>query len=381
MDKNIVKKVLTFKSGQFIFSRKFPVEKLSNSLVEARVLYSTIIDLPILPELATQIAQIEEDLIIKSIFGTAAIEGNPLTEEKVAEILSKPESGEKLKRAEKEIRNLKSAYDFIVNLQPSESFPELTEDIVKKVHRIITKDIKHEYNIPGQYRNHIVNVGNEEHGGVYIPPKILEDIRTLMREFITWINSEEVLKLEPTIRAGLAHYYLGLIHPFGDGNGRTARIVEALLLQLAGIKYIPVMLSNFYYRNMNDYFWAFSNSINNKENEITAFLSFILEGFIDSLKVIKERITFYIRKFALRDYYAYLRKTKMITQRQHDFLVILLDFLKPFILRDLFNVSPFNILYRKPSERTARRDLKKLHDEKLLLVKNGKYELNLRVLG
>lgn len=49
MDKNIVKKVLTFKSGQFIFSQKFSREKLSNSLIEARVLYNTVIDLPILP--------------------------------------------------------------------------------------------------------------------------------------------------------------------------------------------------------------------------------------------------------------------------------------------------------------------------------------------
>lgn len=51
------------------------------------------------------------------------------------------------------------------------------------------------------------------------------------------------LRIESRIlfRAGLIHYYLGLIHPFGDGNGRIARWVEAYLLQLSGIKYVPIM--------------------------------------------------------------------------------------------------------------------------------------------
>jgi len=378
MDKNMVKKVLTFKAGQFIFSQKYSQEKISNPLTEAKILYSTVIDLPILPELA---AQVEEDIIRRSIFGTAAIEGNPLTEEKVAEIISKPEEPAKIIRAEKEIKNLKSAYNFIAEFQPSKAPFELTEDIVKKFHFTITKDIDYRNNIPGGYRNHIVKVGNEEHGGIYTPPKILEDIKILMKEFMQWINSKEVLELDPVIRGALAHYHLGLIHPFGDGNGRTARIVEALLLGMAGIRYVPKMLSNFYYRNMDDYFWAFSNSINNRENDITAFLSFVFSGFIDSLKEIRERITFFIRKSLLEDYYGILRNNKELTQRQYHLLSTLVTNPRPFTFQDLFNTTPFEILYEKVSERTASRDLKKLCDNKLLLVEKGKYELNFRLLG
>ena len=393
MDNNEVRKILTFKSGEFVFSRKFSGD-IPYKLIEAKVLLRTVIDLPILPNL---VAKIEEEVIIKSIFGTAAIEGNPLTEEKVAEILSKlkPEGSEKLKQAEKEIINLKYAYDFITTMPVTMdlSFPNrqgllgaigpgaLTEDIIKKIHSIVTKDIEHKYNIPGQYRNNIVKVGNEEHGGIYIPPKILEDIQKLMKEFIEWINREEFLELAPMIRAALAHYHLGLIHPFADGNGRTARLVEALLLRLSGIKYVPVMLSNFYYRNIDDYFRAFSNSINNKENDVTSFLKFGFKGLIESLNEIKDRITFYIRKFSLRHYYDLLRKEGDISQRQHDFLIMVLDHVKSFALKDLHIVSPFSILYSKVSARTAIRDLKKLCDKKLLTVKDGKYELNFRILG
>jgi len=379
MDKNSVTKVLTLKSGKFGFSSKFSKKKLSHSLVEARVVHDTITDLPILPQFA---AEIQEEVIRKSIFGTAAIEGNPLSEGTVADILSNPKRREDgNKRAEREIRNLKAVYDWIDGLgEPSSSF-QLTEDLIRKVHSIITEGIDSKYNIPGQYRNHLVKVGNPEHGGIYTPPKTLEDIKTLMGEFIAWISSEELLKLEPPLRAALAHYHLALIHPFSDGNGRTARIIEALLLKKAGIKYVWVMLSNYYYRYMDDYFWAFSNSINSKEYDVTPFLDFALTGFLTSLNEMRKTITFYIRQFALRDYYPFLRKDRALTQRQHDLLFLLLDNLGPFTLKDLFTKPPFTGLYGKASERTARRDLRKLSDKKLILEENGGYRLNYRVLG
>jgi Fic family protein len=96
--------------------------------------------------------------------------------------------------------------------------------------------------MPGQYRNHIVKVGNADHGNVYTPPKCLADIENLMREFLEWINSDSITSLNPILRAGLAHYNMGLIHPFGDGNGRTARLIEALLMKSSGIRYVPIML-------------------------------------------------------------------------------------------------------------------------------------------
>lgn len=374
----MVEKVLTFKSGKFVFSRKCNEGELLPSLLQSRILYETVRDLPILPALS---AQIEEELIRRSIFGTAALEGNPLTEERVGEIISESPEGQKMGRAEKEICNLKDAYDsFVRGWQISEAIFKLEEDLIRQIHSIITQDIEHEYNVPGQYRNHLVKVGDAEHGGVYTPPKVLADIQTLMREFIQWINSEEILNLDPVIRAAIAHYHFGLIHPFGDGNGRTARLIEALLMRLAGMKYVPIMLSNFYYRNTDDYFRAFSKARKSEEHDVTPFVGFVLKGVVESLIEIKGRIIFFIRKFALRDYYAFLRNDKQITQRQHDFLIIALDALTPFALGDLFTVSPFNILYRNVSERTARRDLKKLSDERLLYITEGKYQLNLQVL-
>ncbi len=142
------------------------------------------------------------------------------------------------------------------------------------------------------------------------------------------------------------------------------------------------MLSNYYYKNMDDYFWAFSLARKNKGKDATAFIKFVLQGAADSLNEMKEGITYYIRSLAMRDYYSFLRNTKKLTQRQYDFLSMLLDSPKSFSLQDLSKVPPFNTLYRNITERTARRDLKKLLEMSLIqLEHNKKYVLDINTLG
>ncbi len=380
LDKNNVKKIMTFKSGQFALSRNFGNDNISKAHVEANVLNQAIM-LPILPRLA---AYLDEELIVRSIFGTAAIEGNPLREEEVAQLLSGTKSPRTTKRVEKEILNLKQAYDFADKVSASASLFELTEEIIKESHSIITDGLDYKNNIPGHYRNEVVHVGNVEHGGIYTPPKVFEDIRRLMAEFIAWINSEEVVTCPyaPFARAGLAHYHLGLIHPFSDGNGRTARLIEGMLLKAARIKYLPRMLSNYYYRHVDDYYWAFSNSIKSKSDDITPFMEFFFRGVVDSLRQIRDNIEFFIRKSSLRDYFSYLRNDRSLSERQHNLLEILLDQTdSTFIISDLFARPVFKPLYRRiRSARTPMRDLKKLVDMKILLKEGSTYKLNYKVL-
>jgi Fic family protein len=374
----IVKSVLTFKSGKFYFSEEYDASQIDSLLVRATVLNETIVDLPILPELASQI---EPDIMYSSISGTAAIEGNPITGEDVKKIAQGEELQIYSKKDQQEIKNLIKAYDILAGFKPTADPLIIDEGIICTLHEAITHDLPDENNVPGKYRNGLVYVGDKAHGGVYTPPKILKDIQNLMQEFVEWINSEEILSLNPFVRAALAHYYLGIIHPFWDGNGRTARLLEALLLQLANIKYVPRKLSNYYYRNVDEYYISFSKSIRLKK-EITPFLRFCLEGAVDSLTRMKEAIVSFIRKFSLRDYYRSERKTKRLTARQFELLDLLLDNPVTFTLKDLHDSKTFSILYGKASTQTARRDLKKLAAQGLLLGdENNKYTLNFRVLG
>ena len=251
-----VHEVMTFKSGKFIFSAKYSIDRLKSYLIESSILFQTINDLPILPRIS---AQIQEELIKRSIFSTAALEGNPLPENDVFDILNETSSIRNSEKAKKEIENLKNTYSFLKTIKPSGNFLKITEKLIRTIHKSITQDIEYNDNTPGKFRNHVVKVGDSTHGGIYTPPKILKDISGLVKTFTEWMNCNEMQNMNSIIRAALSHYHLGIIHPFADGNGRTARIVEALILQTSGMKYVPVMLSNYYYRNMDDYYWAFSN--------------------------------------------------------------------------------------------------------------------------
>ncbi|MDD5085743.1 MAG: Fic family protein [Candidatus Omnitrophica bacterium] len=370
----------TFKSGPFTFSLNYDHIKLSDSIIRAKVLFFTVREIPILPNLASQL---EEELIRRSIFGTAAIEGNPLSEEAVKKILTEEEKKKATEKAEKQIQNLKRAYRLIQETPSSDVPFLLQEDLIKKMHAIITDGSEDEKNTPGEYRNHLVKVSNEEHGGIYTPPKILEDIKNLMKEYVSWINSPELINQDPVVRAALAHYYFALIHPFGDGNGRTARAMEAMMLKSAGFRFVYNMLSNFYYKHIDDYFWAFSLSERNKENSITPFLEFFLKGLLASLEEIRLRIFALIRKFTLKDYYVFLQKQKKITQRQYDLINLLLQLGKPFALKDLFDNEQLRLIYRNVTERTARRDLKNLTGQGLLEFDSDSsvYTLNSYVIG
>lgn len=375
----MTKIVDTFKSGPFDFSLDYDSAKINNSLIEAQVLFLTIREIPILPSIASQL---EDELIRKSIFGTAAIEGNPLSEEAVKTILTEEEKTKAIQKAEKQIQNLKRAYSLIRETPISVTPFLISEEQIKKMHAIITEGSEDEKNTPGQYRNHTVKVGNEEHGGVYTPPKILDDIRNLMKEFIEWINSPEVLGKDPIIRAALTHYYLALVHPFGDGNGRTSRAIEAMMLRATGFRFVYNMLSNYYYKHINEYFWAFSLSERSADKSVTPFLEFCLKGLLSSLEDIRLRIFSMIRTFTLKDYYGFLRRERKITQRQYDLVNMLLGTPKTFVLKNLFEDEQFKIIYRKASERTARRDIQNLVSKGLLKQEQATsgYQLNMNVI-
>lgn len=375
----IMRSYLTFKSGKFYFSEEYD-HKLLVLLERVIVLNETIADLPILPEMASQL---EPDIMYSSISSTAAIEGNPITEEGVKRIAEGEDIEEYTKKDKQEISNLIKAYGLLNKAEVSEKPIILSENLIRDLHKIVTHRVPHENNIPGNYRNGIVHVGDIAHGGVYTPPKILSDIKNLIKGYINWINSDEIKILSPFIRAALAHYYFCIIHPFWDGNGRTARLLEAIILQAANIRYVPKELSNFYYRNIDEYYHAFSKTIKLKK-DFTPFLSFFLKASDRSLTNIKEDIIYLIRKFTLKDYYVYLKNNKVLRKRQLDLLTLLLDYPSyiEFNMKDLFTLSPLSMLYSKVSDQTARRDIAKLADARLIVKnENEKYNLNLRVLG
>lgn len=380
---NIIKKVLTFKSGNFVFSAKFNDDKgseIAKTFIDVLIAFESIKYIPILPNMASQI---EEELIKKSIFSTAAIEGNSLTQEDVDKIVENKKINFSKERFVKEIQNLKTAYNNIKDINVLDTKIQITQDLIKNYHKIITDGLESETNIPGQYRNTKVIVGNQEHGGTNVPPKIFEDIKNLMEEFVLWINSNELLEIHPIFRACIAHLSLALIHPFGDGNGRTSRIIEAHILKSAGYRFVYTMLSNYYYKNIDEYFITFSKVLKNEDNDISDFISFYLKGMLESIKTIREKIYIIITGLSLQSYLLHLKKTNQISPRQYDFLSIMLDNNKEITEKEILEDINLKMIYNDLSSRTLKRDLEYLVGLNLLELNkdNQKYKINFFVLN
>jgi Fic family protein len=320
--------------------------------------------------------RVVKQLMIKSIHGTLAIEGNPSTEKEIEKVLSEEDLRKIKERKDIETYNIKQVYDYINNFKKPE--PEkpllITEELIRELHRVITDRTFENGNVPGQYRNFEVKVGDEQHGGVYRPPHILEDIKMLMSGLVEWLNSEEVMKEYPIIRAILAHYYLEIIHPFGDGNGRTGRALESLILHDFGFKYgSSFALWIYYYSNYDKYFSLFSKTRKESKGDQTEFIIFALSVLSSALENVFEEIANITDKLLFKDYLSYLTKNRKINSRQYMISELILD-KNLMSVEELNNYPLINALYRGKSPRTFQRDIKGILETHQLIIKSTKEE-------
>lgn len=242
---------------------------------------------PLPPGAASDLNQV---FLTKGIHATTNIEGNTLTEDEVRRRvegdLNLPDS---LEYQGEEIDNLLAVLNEIQRkLHENGQLPPLTVDQVKEWNRDLLKGQPVEDGVtPGEFRTRSVIVGNVYRGAP------AEDCNFLMDRFITFIN-EELHTDDRTwhrpvgiIRAILAHLYLAWIHPFGDGNGRTARLIEFHLLVEAGLP-VPAahLLSDYYNRSRPLYYQALAKASNlpNLEDGVSQFIDYAVRGFVEGLQ-------------------------------------------------------------------------------------------------
>ena len=185
-------------------------------------------------ELRLQISMTSFKAIIKWLrveltYTSNHIEGNTLTREETA--LSVEEgltSGSKSIKDYLEAKNHAEAFDYIVSLTNQEKINY--EDIILKIHSLILNGI--DDNNRGRYRNVRVRIAGTD---VVLPNPL--KVPDLMRGFAEKLDK----KPDSLLKAFEAHYKLVEIHPFIDGNGRTARLLMNLILMRSG--YLPMVIA------------------------------------------------------------------------------------------------------------------------------------------
>ena len=340
----------------------------------------TIRDIPIPPSVQQRLHSLN---IIRAVRGTTGIEGVTLTEDEVAEVLKSPQPQPTpitttRMREEQEVRNANALMNLVEDVLRKDPNHPLTESLIRKFHEVLTQDIDYQSNEPGKYRSVPVTAG--DYSAPY--PK---DVQHLMSSFIEWLNGSEGRKLDPVVRALVSHFLLISIHPFGDGNGRTSRAVEAFLLYKAGVNVRGFYsLANYYYQHRAEYVDLLNHVRFISDPDATPFVEFALRGLVEELEQVHSELIYAIKIISFRDYARQQLQSKgrlgtRTGDRQLHFLFRLGNQKVP--LREIrTGRHPLTLIYRGVGAKTITRDIDTLVSLDLIVVEDGAIRANTDIM-
>lgn len=251
-------------------------------LGEACAICEQISRTPLLPETFTTLHQI---YLERGVHATTAIEGNTLTiaqiSQRIRGFLELPPSKEYLGQ---EVDNILGACNEILTAMTGGSLQPLTTQRIKELNRAVLKGLALEPGVsPGE-----IPAGQYGVADYVAAPR--EDCEYLLSRLCDWLREIESAQAlgrriaTAIVSAILAHLYLVWIHPFGDGNGRTARLMEHQILAAAGVPSPAThLLSNHYNETRSDYYRQLRRS-SRVENGAMGFIIYSLQGFVDGLQ-------------------------------------------------------------------------------------------------
>ena len=373
-----------FKGNQIVNNIE-TMNEFITSLHQIRSVDQFIKDSPSFPGSTDKIIRNE---MVSAIGATLAIEGTQLGNDEIEESFHKADLNESLERKQQEAENSRRVYQFIIDLvRGTESKFIYSEAIIKQIHKYFTENMNYLGNKPGDYRGDFpATFGVPRREGLC---KTRSDVTVAMAQFVKGLNRDSggILSNNIIVKAIMSHYYLTEIHPFADGNGRTARALEALVLYVNGINdYCFWSLANFWSLHRDEYIIHLGN-IRNKCSALD-FVIWGMKGYLEEIKRIKALVLKKVKQLMLMDYTKYLFETKReqkvkINQRIINVLRLLIRAGK-IPLRKFQSMPEIQALYKNVSPPTKSRDFKKMSKGELIKIQeeNGEWfiEPNYQIL-
>ncbi|MFA5098447.1 MAG: Fic family protein [Candidatus Margulisiibacteriota bacterium] len=306
--------------------------------------------------------------LAKGVFATTSIEGNTLSEEdvrlRIDDKLKLPPSKEYLGQ---EVGNILKLCDEVSKDILNTGHFDLSIDKICFFNRIILDKVPSPDCVtPGKIRHYPVVAG--QYKGVDH-----QYIVELLDKLCIWINSNEFKFHNNNIINGIfkaivAHLYMAWIHPFGDGNGRTARIIEFAILLHSGVPSPAAhLLSNHYNQTRSQYY----NHLDLARENICSFIAYAVEGLRDGLKDQLEYIFSQVLKVSWESYiYEISRSLNHSENKRKRIRNLILELSQsnhPVKREDLIILTPRIIdLYKNKSKMTLSRDINELKRLKLI---------------
>lgn len=369
---------LAFSSSQWELSKRSLI-MLGQCVAYTKAISNT----PIMPQFYDELMKLA---LRKGAQATTAIEGNTLSDEEITKL----QEGQKLPPSKEyqeiEVKNILNAFNVLLMETVYDNKEQLiSPELLLRFHRLVGQNLGEHFSaIPGKYRNNDVVVGT------YRCPDY-RDVLPLIEKYCQWLRSEfkyedgKQLFSDIIIQSIVAHVYLEWIHPFGDGNGRTGRLIEFYILSRGGNPDITLhILSNHYNNTRPEYYRQLEKA--SKSRSLTEFIEYALTGFRDGLQLTLEKIqTSQLlnawQKFVYDKFDEIEIGQKQVFKRRRTLgLEIPID--KKFSFKE---IPELNIklarLYSNISTKTLERDLEQLIKQEIIVFQDLKYFANISVLN
>lgn len=326
-----------------MYAPKFQITpQLTKLLMDIEASRQAVTDLPITVRVLTSL---RESARLVSTHYSTQIEGNRLTQEQVDDVIQGGTFPNR-ERDEREVKNYYQALDHLDTLI-NDRASDITETDIQIIHGLIMNGKA----VPTPYRdgqNVIRDSGSNTI--VYMPPEA-KDVPDLMRNLIEWTNTEtEKAELPLPIIAAIAHYQYATIHPYFDGNGRTARLLTNLVLHKCGYGLKGIYsLEEYYARNLQGYYEALTVGDSHNyyfgraDGDITQWLTYFCEGMADAFAKIRLQASEAAKQGDSTDHSPLLRE---LDQRQKQVLSLFAKskYLTTREIADLLKIQPRSAL-------------------------------------
>lgn len=243
--------------------------QIINELVTAK---AAIISLQTVPYQRRWVEQLQNLELKREVAGTSRIEGAEFSSRELDSVMRQETPDELYTRSQRQAAAALKAYGYIRNL-PDDQL--INGELIRTIHRLIVTDADDDHCVPGALRSDGQNVtfGSPAHRGIDGGLGCEEAF-----DAFTHALQTEYLGHDPLVRAIAAHYHVAAMHPFLDGNGRTARAVEAFMLRRANVRDTTfIAMSNYYYDEKTTYLATLAE-VRKAGGDLTPFLKFALRG-------------------------------------------------------------------------------------------------------
>ncbi len=292
-----------------------------DELMAAKAAMLALREMPFQRSWANQLQRIQ---LKREIAGTSRIEGAEFTEKEL-EAAMRETPGQLETRSQKQAAAAVATYRWIAHI---ESDRPLDEALILDVHRRLVTGCDDDHCPPGRLRERDQNVtfGAPRHRGAEGGEECKTAMSGLVEAARTTFRAHDAL-----IQALAVHYHFAAMHPFLDGNGRTARALEALMLQRIGLRdTLFIAMSNYYYEHKVEYLTAL-NDTREAEPDLTPFLRFALRGVASQCRRLLSEIRLQVTKALYRntvtDLFGRLKtpRKRVVSNRHVQLLNVLLD--------------------------------------------------------